>query len=77
MQKALETVHVDPAILSYIVEIVQRTREDHRVVNGHRLVLASRCLRPVEPLLQSLEEIMLFQMTSRELRYRLFHTEST
>ncbi|NBP71845.1 MAG: MoxR family ATPase, partial [Alphaproteobacteria bacterium] len=24
MQKALETVHVDPAILSYIVEIVQR-----------------------------------------------------
>ena len=33
MQKALETVHVDPAILSYIVEIVQRT-EDHRVVNG-------------------------------------------
>ncbi|MCH1527995.1 MAG: MoxR family ATPase, partial [Candidatus Poseidoniaceae archaeon] len=34
MQKALETVHVDPAILSYIVEIVQRTREDHRVVNG-------------------------------------------
>ena len=34
MQKALETVHVDPAILSYIVEIVQRSREDHRVVNG-------------------------------------------
>ena len=34
MQKALETVHVDPAILSYIIEIVQRTREDHRVVNG-------------------------------------------
>jgi MoxR-like ATPase len=34
MQKALETVHIDPAILSYIVEIVQRTREDHRVVNG-------------------------------------------
>ena len=34
MQKALETVHVDPAILSYIVEMVQRTREDHRVVNG-------------------------------------------
>ena len=34
MQKALETVHVDPAILSYIVELVQRTREDHRVVTG-------------------------------------------
>ena len=34
MQKALETVHVDPAILSYIIEIVQRTGEDHRVVNG-------------------------------------------
>ena len=34
MQKALETVHVDPAILSYIVEIVQRSREDHRVING-------------------------------------------
>ena len=34
MQKALEAVHIDPALLSYIVEIVQRTREDHRVVNG-------------------------------------------
>ena len=34
MQKALETVHVDPAILSYIVEVVQRTREDHRVITG-------------------------------------------
>ena len=26
MQKALETVHVDTAILSYIVELVHRTR---------------------------------------------------
>ena len=34
MQKALEEVHIDPAILSYIVELVQRTREDHRVVTG-------------------------------------------
>ena len=34
MQKALETVHVDPAIMSYIVELVQRTREDHRVITG-------------------------------------------
>ncbi len=34
MQKALETVHVDPAILSYIIEVVARSREDHRVVNG-------------------------------------------
>ena len=34
MQKSLEAVHVDPAILSYIVEIVQRTREDNRVING-------------------------------------------
>lgn len=34
MQKALETVHVDPAILSYIVEIVARSREDHRIING-------------------------------------------
>ena len=34
MQKALETVHVDPAILSYIVEVVQRSREDHRVITG-------------------------------------------
>ena len=34
MQRALEGVHVDPSILAYIVEIVQRTREDHRVVNG-------------------------------------------
>jgi MoxR-like ATPase len=34
MQKALETVHIDPAILSYIVELVQRTREDHRIICG-------------------------------------------
>ncbi|GIT11604.1 MAG: hypothetical protein CM1200mP32_10970 [Methanobacteriota archaeon] len=34
MQKALETVHVDPAIMSYVVELVQRTREDHRVITG-------------------------------------------
>ena len=34
MQRALETVHIDPAILSYIVEVVQRTREDHRVITG-------------------------------------------
>ena len=34
LQKALETVHVDPAILSYIVEVVQRSREDHRVITG-------------------------------------------
>ena len=34
MQKALEAVHVDPAILSYIVEVVQRSREDHRVITG-------------------------------------------
>ena len=35
MQKALETVHVDPAILQYIVEIVQRTREDQRATAGN------------------------------------------
>ncbi len=34
MQKTFETVHVDPAIMSYIVELVQRTREDHRVITG-------------------------------------------
>jgi len=34
MQKALETVHVDPAILSYIVELVQRTRSDPRIDAG-------------------------------------------
>ena len=34
MQKALETVHVDTAIISYIVELVHRTREDHRVITG-------------------------------------------
>ena len=34
MQKALEEVHIDPAILSYIVEVVQRSREDHRVITG-------------------------------------------
>ena len=51
MQKALETVHVDPAILSYIIEIVQRTREDHRVINGPRLVPTKRCSRPAVLLL--------------------------
>ena len=34
MQEALESVHVDPAIMSYIVELVQRTREDHRIITG-------------------------------------------
>ena len=34
MQKALETVHVDPAIMSYIVELVQRTRTDPRIEAG-------------------------------------------
>ena len=34
MQKALETVHVDTAILSYNEELVHRTREDHRVITG-------------------------------------------
>ena len=33
MQKALETVHVDPAIMSYIVELVQRT-ERIRIITG-------------------------------------------
>lgn len=31
MQKALETVHIDPAILGYIVQVVQRTRADPRI----------------------------------------------
>ena len=34
MQKALETVHVDPAIMAYIVELVQRTRTDPRIEAG-------------------------------------------
>jgi MoxR-like ATPase len=34
MQRALETVHVDPAILGYIVEVVQRTRADPRIEAG-------------------------------------------
>ncbi|HJM18089.1 MAG TPA: MoxR family ATPase [Candidatus Thalassarchaeaceae archaeon] len=34
MQKALETVHIDPAILGYIVQIVQRTRSDPRIEAG-------------------------------------------
>ena len=57
MQKALETVHVDPAILSYIIEIVQRTREDHRVPMVLRLVPRNRCSRPDVLLLQSLDAI--------------------
>ena len=31
MQKALETVHVDPAIMGYIVQLVQQTRSDPRI----------------------------------------------
>ena len=34
MQKALETVHIDPGILSYIVQVVQRTRADPRIEAG-------------------------------------------
>ena len=34
MQKAVETVHIDPAILGYIVQIVQRTRSDPRIEAG-------------------------------------------
>ena len=34
MQKALETVHIDPAILGYIVQVVQRTRADPRIEAG-------------------------------------------
>ena len=34
MQKALETVHIDPQILGYIVQVVQRTRADPRIEAG-------------------------------------------
>ncbi|MFA5771332.1 MAG: MoxR family ATPase [Thermoplasmata archaeon] len=34
MQLGIEKVYVDPAIMAYIVEIVQRTREDPRVYVG-------------------------------------------
>ena len=34
MQRALETVHIDPAIMGYIVELVQRTRADPRIEAG-------------------------------------------
>ena len=34
MQQVVEKVHMDPALLTYIVEIVYRTREDPRVVVG-------------------------------------------
>ncbi|MDP6900351.1 MAG: MoxR family ATPase, partial [Candidatus Thalassarchaeaceae archaeon] len=34
MQKALETVHIDPGILGYIVQVVQRTRADPRIEAG-------------------------------------------
>ncbi len=34
MQQTIERVHMDPALLTYIVEIVTRTREDPRVVVG-------------------------------------------
>ncbi len=34
MQTTVEKVHIDPAILTYIVEIVTRTREDPRVLVG-------------------------------------------
>ncbi|NIP33768.1 MAG: magnesium chelatase, partial [Thermoplasmata archaeon] len=34
MQTIIEKVHVDPAIMTYMVEIVTRTREDPRVLVG-------------------------------------------
>jgi MoxR-like ATPase len=34
MQQIIEKVHVDPAIMTYMVEIVTRTREDPRVLVG-------------------------------------------
>jgi len=34
MQQTIEKVHLDPALLTYIVEVVTRTREDPRVVVG-------------------------------------------
>lgn len=34
MQQTIEKVHLDPALLTYIVEIVTRSREDPRVVVG-------------------------------------------
>jgi MoxR-like ATPase len=34
LQTVVEKVHVDPALLTYIVEIVTRTREDPRVLVG-------------------------------------------
>jgi MoxR-like ATPase len=34
MQQTIEKVHMDPALLTYIVEVVTRTREDPRVVVG-------------------------------------------
>ena len=62
MQKALETVHVDPAILAYIVEIVQRTEKTALSTVLHLVHHRSRL---VEPLLQSLDVTMSFLMTSR------------
>jgi len=34
MQQVVERVHLDPALLTYIVEIVTRTREDPRIIVG-------------------------------------------
>jgi MoxR-like ATPase len=34
MQNIVEKVHIDPAIMTYIVEVVTRTREDPRVLVG-------------------------------------------
>jgi len=34
MQNIVEKVHIDPAIMTYMVEIVTRTREDPRVLVG-------------------------------------------
>ena len=34
MQNIVEKVHIDPAVMTYIVEIVTRTREDPRVLVG-------------------------------------------
>ena len=75
MQKALEAVHIDPTLLSYIVEIVQRTREDLGSSTVHHHVLVKVYSSQDVPVQLLMVEIMLFPMISKTSPCKLSATE--
>ena len=76
MQKALETVHIDPAILGYIVQVVQRTRADPRIEAGASPRLVKACSRLQERQRRLMEGTTSFQTMSKELLLTWSATES-